>query len=157
MPDQTWQNCFLDAPDIAKIQQAARDIILAVKRDKGLTEGDLARLLDVDRDTVRRLENLETKKVPASLISTIGAVYGGSYIEPYMRLFGHKAVPASCEEAVNILPALTALAAKVAAAAKDGRVGLNHQALAGMMLELCEVDGIVTKLRARASGMGIAA
>lgn len=156
MPDSKRQNRLFDVPDQAEIQKAARDIILSVKLDTGVTNKDLARLLGVNVDTVDRLECMETNKVPASLISTVAAKFGGQYIQPYMALFGHKAVPASCDEAVNALPAVTALAAKIASFAKDG-VGFNHQALAAMASDLRDVDGIVSALRARAATMGIAA
>ncbi|NML93778.1 hypothetical protein [Novosphingobium olei] len=157
MPESKGQNSLFGVPETAEIQKAARSIILAVKRDEGVTSKDLARLLDVTVDTVERLEGMETKKVPASLISSVAAKFGGEYIQPYMALFGHKAIRAQCEEAVNILPALTALVAKIAAAAPGGGAQLNHQTMAAIATELREVDGIVTALRARAADMGVVA
>ncbi len=73
-----------------------------------------------------------------------------------MDLMGLKAVPRHREQAINALPALTALTAKLAAAIGNGS-GITHQTLGGMLAELREADGIISTLRAQASDMGFAA
>lgn len=153
----TAQKSLLDCPTAGKIAEVVADIIAAVKRDHpGTGNAQLAVKLSVSKDTIDRLEDLTTGKVPASVISGISAKYGVAYIQPYMQLFGCKAVPVHQEEAINALPALAALLHKLAANARDGG-GLDHQGLAAILPELREADGIISALRARASDLGLAA
>jgi hypothetical protein len=153
------QNYLFPVPGWTEIAKAARSSIRAVKADHPDVENiHLAALIDADSaKTIERLERMETKKVPASLFTAIGAAFGAQYVQPYMELFGCKAVPLHCQEAVNALPALTALTAKMAAALTEGRAELDHIALGGMLHELREVDGVVSKLRSRALELGMSA
>ncbi|MFN3424870.1 MAG: hypothetical protein ACK40C_09225 [Novosphingobium meiothermophilum] len=155
MPPQ--QKYLFDVPPAGKIAEAARAIILAVKRDHVVTNAQIGALFDASADTVQRLEDMETKKVPASFITAIGAAFGEQYIQPYMALFGCRAVPQHCAEVINAVPAVTAFAAKLAAASINGGSRINHQALADIMPSLRDVDAIVSSLRAMASDLGIAA
>ena len=158
MPTDDRQKNMFDMPSSGKIADVAARIIRAVKADHPeVSNKTLARLIDAnDADVITRLENAETKKVPASLIIAIGGKYGDEYIQPYLDLMGLKAVKSHREEAVNALPALTALAAKLAANVRDGG-GLDHNGIAAILPELREVDGIISSLRARAADLGMAA
>lgn len=151
------QKYLFDIPTSGKIAEAVRAIIIAVKRDNVVTNAQLGALFGVSSDTVQRLEDMETKKVPASFITSIGAAFGEQYIQPYMALFGCRAVPQHCVEVINAVPAVTAFAAKLAAASINGGARINHHALADIMPSLRDVDAIVSSLRAMASDMGIAA
>lgn len=157
MADRPTQNRLFDVPTGGEIAAVVREIILAVKTDRGVSTKDLARLFGVSKDTVERLEDMTTEKVPASVITAIGAKFGEAYIQPYFALFGCKAIKLHCQEAVNALPALTSLSAKIAAAMIGGKADLDHIALADMLGELRDVDAVVSKLRARASDLGMAA
>jgi hypothetical protein len=149
---------LFEMPSGSKIADVVASIIRAVKADRPeVTNKSLAYLIDAhDADVISRLENAETKKVPASLIVAIGGQYGDKYIQPYLDLMGLKAVKSHHEDAINALPALTALAAKIAANIRDGG-GLDHQGLAAILPELREADGVISTLRARASEMGMSA
>lgn len=151
------QKYLFDIPTSGKIAEAVRGIILAVKRDHVVTNAQIGALFGVSGDTVQRLEEMETKKVPASFITAIGAAFGEQYIQPYMALFGCRAVPQHCEEVINAVPAATAFAAKLAAASINGGAKINHQALTDLMPNLRDVDAIVSSLRAMAADLGIAA
>lgn len=151
------QKYLFDIPTSGKIAEAARAIILAVKRDHVVTNAQIGALFDSSADTVQRLEDMQTKKVPASFITAIGAAFGEQYIQPYMALFGCRAVPQHCEEVINAVPAVTAFAAKLAAASINGGAKINHQALADIMPSLRDVDAIVSSLRAMAAAQGITA
>lgn len=159
MSSNVGQKYLFPIPDAGEIALTAKQIICAIKADHpDVSDEYLAKLIGgKDKGSIERLERLETKKVPATVFSNLAAKYGTEYIQPYMSLFGHKAVPQHCEEAVNALPALTSLAAKIAASLTDGRTEINHQALAGMLHELRDVDAVVVNLRARASELGLAA
>lgn len=156
MPDKSRNSLGLLAPTSQEIADVVSDIIRAVRGDFNLTEGQMAEKLDVSANTIGNLQDKTTQKVPAGVIAAIGALYGAQYIQPYMGLFGCKAVNLQREEAINALPALTALTAKIAAHARDGGQ-IDHQALAAMLPELREVDGVITTLRARASELGLGA
>lgn len=151
------QKYLFDAPTTGEIAKVCAQIIRSVKADNpGLTNAMIAKAIgSKDEGVVTRLENAETQKVPASLISAIGHEFGAQYIQPYMALMGLKAVPASVQVAVNALAAVTALAAKLAATARGGE--FDHQAIGGMLSELRDVDAAVSSLRARASELGMAA
>jgi len=148
------QKYLFPAPTWTEIAAAAKASIRAVKNDfPGVEDIHLAALIGADSaKTIARLEAMETKKVPASLFAAIGRVYGEQYVKAYRDLM----TSPEGREAVNALPAVTALAAKLAAAARDGGA-IDHQALAGMLHELRDVDAVVAKLRARASELGLAA
>lgn len=150
MPEM--QKYLFSAPTWTEIAKAAREAIRAVKADFPEVEDiDIAKLIGADSITpVRKLEKMETQKVPASLFAAIGRIYGEQYVKSYRDLM----MPRSNDEAVNALPAVTALAAKLAAHARDGG-DIDHQALAAMLTELREVDSVVSKLRARASELGM--
>lgn len=152
------QKNLFDAPTTGEIAKVCAQIIRAVKADNpDVSNAILAKAIGAkDVGVVERLENAETQKVPASLISTIGSTYGPEYIQPYMALMGLKAAHAGVRDAVNALPAVTALAAKLALYAKDG-AAIDHVALAGMLHELRDVDAVVSRLRNRASDLGMAA
>ncbi len=157
MPSSHTQKYLFSAPTSAEIQKVARQIILAVKAGEGATNMQLAALIGADdAGTIQRLEEMRTAKVPASLFTAIGAQYGDTYIQPYMGLMGLKAVPQTCTDAINALPAVTALAAKLALAA-NGKTGPDHVALGGMLQELRDVDAVISHLRARAADMGMSA
>lgn len=157
MPKSDTKNILFSAPTAEEIGKVTASIIRAVKTDRDLSNMQVAAALGVDTDTIRNLEDRKTKKVPAAVISGIGAVYGVEYVQPYMALFDCKAVKLCCEEAVNALPALTGLVAKMACALNNGRTQIDHISLAGMLTELREVDAVVATLRARASEMGLPA
>ncbi len=151
------QKYLFPIPTAGEIALAAKTTIEAVRADKGLGDKEFANLIgQKDEGVIERLVRLETKKVPASLFSAVAAAYGDSYIQGYMQLMGLKAVPRNQEQAINALPALTALAAKLAAAA-TATGGINHQSLAGMLSELRDADGVISTLRARAADLGMAA
>ena len=154
MPSSQSQKYLFDVPTNGRIAQVCAQIIRAVKADKpGLTNAALAVAIGAkDKGVVDRLENAETDKVPASLITTIGAAFGSAYIQPYMELMGLTAVPKRCEEAVQALPSLTALVAKIAAAAGNGE-GISHVALGRMLPELRAAEGVIAALRAKAGEM----
>lgn len=156
MPDR--QKYLFPIPSAGEIAEVAAQTIRAVKADfPDVTNQLLAAMIGAkESGAIERLENKETKKVPASLFSAIAARYGEKYIQNYMQLVGLKAVPSHCDEAVNALPALAALVSKLACAASDGK-GINHTALAGMLTELRAADGVISTLRARASDLGMAA
>ena len=156
MSDKRSNSLGLSAPTSQEIADVAADIVRAVRNDFSLTEGQLADKLEVSPNTIGNLQDKATQKVPAGVIASIGALYGAQYIQPYMALFGCKAVNLHREEAINALPALTALVAKVAANIRDGGA-LDHQALAAMLPELREADGVIATLRARASDLGLPA
>ena len=59
------QKYLFDIPSSSKIAEAARSIILSVKRDHVVTNAQIGALFDASADTVQRLEDMETKKVPA--------------------------------------------------------------------------------------------
>src|SRR5690242_14019581 len=128
----TPQIYLFPAPEWTEIAEAAKQAIRAVKADfPSVTDIQLAALIDAtSAKTIERLEKMETKKVPASLFTAIGKVYGKQYITRYLDLME---MEGPCEEAVNILPALTALAAKVAEAMATGRKTIDHRSLAGML------------------------
>ena len=148
------QKNLFHAPEWTEIAKAAREAIRAVKADFPEVEDiHLAALIHADcAKTIERLERMETKKVPASLFAGIGRVYGAQYIKTYRDLM----MAPESREAINALPAITALAAKLAAAVQSGG-GVNHTALPGMMSDLRQVAGIVAALQTRASDLGIAA
>lgn len=152
------QKYLFPVPTAGEIAKAASQAIYAVKADHGVTDIQMAALIDAkDIGVIARLEKQETKKVPASLFSAIAAAYGPEYVKAYTDLMGVDAVPKHCEEAINALPKVTALAAKLAAAMTNGREKLDHVALAGMLADLRAVDGVVSALRSRAHEMGLAA
>jgi len=152
------QKNLLDLPTTGKIAEVAADIIRAVKADnRGLTNAQLAVMIGAkDADVITRMENAETAKVPASLITAIGWAYGSEYIQPYMGLMGFKAVPIHCDRAIKAMPALTALVAKLAVHIRDGG-GLDHVGIAAILPELREADGVIGALRSAALEMGYAA
>lgn len=156
--DQLKQISLIDAPSAGKIAEVVAKIIEAVKRDhRPLNNKQLGvKIGGVSADTIDRLEGGETHKVPASVISGIGAKYGFVYVQPYLELFGCRAIPLVCDEAINALPAATMFAAKLAEAA-NGRTQMSRQALADMMPTVRAVETVTAMLRARASAMGIAA
>ena len=149
---------LFDAPSAGKIAEVVADIIEAVKRDhKPLNNAQLgAKIGGVSQDTIDRLDGGETAKVPASIIAGIAARYGFTYVQPYLELFGCRAIPLACDEAINALPAATTFAAKLAEAV-NGRAEMSHQALADIMPTVRAVEAVTAMLRARASAMGIAA
>lgn len=151
------QKYLFDIPTSGKIAEAARAIILSVKRDHVVTNAQIGALFDSSGDTVQRLEDMQTKKVPASFITAIGAAFGEQYIQPYMALFGCRAVPQHCEEVINAVPAVAQFMAKLASASINGGAKINHQALADIMPSLRDVDAIVSSLRAMAAAQGITA
>lgn len=156
--DNSRRNTLFDAPTAQEIAAVVADIVRAVKADFRLTNMALAAALKLDSpNSVKNLEEEKIAKVPASLISNIRCEYGIEYIQPYMALFGCRAVPMHCEEAVDALPALTALAAKMAASIHNGRHEIDHTALAAMLPELRKVDGVISALRARAGDLGMIA
>lgn len=156
MPDKALQNSLFDAPSAGKIAEVVRDIIRAVKLDNGpLNNAQLGVVIGgVSSDTIDRLEGGMTAKVPASVISGIAAKFGPQYVQPYFELFGCRAVPIAAIDIVEALPAVTALAAKLAAIAADG---INHRTIATFLPELRAADAAITGLRAAGAKMGLAA
>jgi hypothetical protein len=156
MPDKQRQNSLFDAPSAGKIAEVVRDIVRAVKADHApLNNSQLGVAIGgVSADTIDRLEGGMTAKVPASVISGIAARFGSQYVQPYFELFGCRAVPMASVELVEALPAVTALAAKMAAVAAEG---LNHKTVATFLKELRDADAAIAGLRASASNWGLAA
>lgn len=114
-------------------------------------EIDIAKLIGAESTTpVKKLLKMETQKVPASLFAGISRKYGEQYVRAYRELM----MQPTTREAINALPSVTALAAKLAASAKTGG-GVDHQALAGMQAELREVEAVVSALRARSTELGV--
>ena len=157
MPHRTKQNYSFDLPDAGKIAAAVREIIVAVKRDNIISNAQLADKFGVSKDTVDRLETMQTQKVPASIVYVIGRDFGEQYIQPYMELFGCRAVKQAQSEIIDALPTATTFAAKLARAAAGGRSDIDHNALADMMPTIRAIDALTSKLRARATELGIAA
>lgn len=151
---QSQQKYLFPAPTWTEIAKAAREAIRAVKADfPDVEDIHLAALIGADSTTpIKKLEKMETQKVPASLFAGIGRVYGEQYVKTYRDLM----MPCRNEEAINALPAITALAAKLAASAREGR-DIDHQALGTMLTELRDVDAVVSRLRAKASEWGMTA
>jgi len=147
------QKYLFPAPTWTEIAKAAREAIRAVKADFPAVEDiHLAALIDAkDAKTIDRLERMETKKVPASLFAGISRTYGEQYVRAYRELM----MQPTTREAINALPSVTALAAKLAASAKAGG-GVDHNALAGMQAELREVEAVVAFLRSKSTQHGIA-
>jgi hypothetical protein len=73
-----------------------------------------------------------------------------------MELMGYKAVPVHCAVAVNAMPALTALVAKLAVHVRAGD-RLDHTGFASILSELRDADGVISSLRSMALQMGFAA
>lgn len=153
--DDRQKNLF-PFPSRTEISKAATLAITALRADHPEVDDEvLANLIGSKcAKTVARIVKGETDKVPATLFAVIGRKFGRQYISYYLDLIE---IPQACNEAVNALPALTSLTAKVAAAMTEGRKNINHQALAGMLSELRDVDAVVSQLRARASDLGMAA
>lgn len=154
---QRSENLPLPMPNQQEIVDVTASILRAVMGAKDLSPVEVAAKLKLDDcRVIKSLLEKKTAKPPAHIIAQIGATWGQEFIQPYAALFGCKVVPLHCDEVVNALPAITALAAKMASLIGDGR-GINHQTLGGMLHELREVDGIVSALRAKASDLGMAA
>lgn len=152
MPDR--QKYLFPAPTWTEIAKAAREAIRAVKADYPLVEDiHLAALIDAgSAKTITRLERMETRKVPASLFTAIAHTYGEQYVRAYRELLS----PPESRQAINALPAICALSAKLAAAAREGGA-IDHQSLAKMQHELREAEAVIASLRARSTELGIAA
>lgn len=149
------QKCLFDAPSPGKIAETVADIIQAVKSDnRPLNNAQLAVKIGVSKDTIDRLEGGETAKVPASVISGIAAKYGLAHVQPYMRLFGCRAIPL---EAAVVADALGPIAALTSALANIGPAGLNYATIATILKELRGADDAIAGLRAAALGWGLAA
>lgn len=150
MPER--QKYLFPAPDWTEIAKAAREAIRAVKADfPEVKDIHLAALIDADSaKTIHRLEDMETRKVPASLFTAIANTYGKQYVRAYDALLS----PAESRTAINALPAICAIAAKLATTAHAGVV--DHISLAGMQQELREAEAVIAALRARSSELGVA-
>lgn len=151
------QNYTFGLPEAGKIAVAVRDIIKSVKADHVVSNTQLGDLFGVSKDTVDRLEVMTTQKIPASVIYMIGENYGAEYIQPYMDLFGCRAVKKVQSEIVDALPTATMFAAKLAAAVGPGRTEIDHNAIADIMPTLRAIEALTSKLRAKAVEFGIAA
>ena len=150
VPDR--QKYLFPAPTWTEIARAAREAIRAVKADfPNVEDIHLAALIDAESaKTITRLERMETKKVPASLFAAIAHEYGEQYVRAYRNLLS----PPESRTAINALPVVCALSAKLAASAQAGGA-IDHVALAGMQQELREAESIIAALRARSTELGI--
>lgn len=154
MTDRLKHNSLIDAPSGGKIAEVVADIIRAVKADNSpISSAQLGvKIGGVSADTIDRLEAGETHKVPASVISGIGAKYGLSYVQPYFQLFACRAIPFQAAAAIDALAPIAALTSALAAIASRG---VNHVTLAPLMKELREADDAIAGLRAAAREMGL--
>ena len=149
------QNRLFDCPSAGRIAEVVAGIIHSIKADhRPLNSAQLATKIGVSKDTIDRLEGGETAKVPASVISGIAAQYGLAYVQPYMRLFGCRAIPLESGAAVDALAPIAALTSALAGIASQG---LNHVTVGTIMKELRAADDAIAGLRAAALDWGLAA
>jgi hypothetical protein len=151
------QKYLFCCPDAGEIAQAAAQAIRGVKADFPVTNMQLAALMgSKDADVIERLENRETKKVPASLFVAISNAFGEQYIKDYMDLMGLRAMPKHVDDIMKAMPALASLVAKMTALAAAGK-SLNHTNFAPLAGDVRAADGALAQLRSMMADMGLAA
>jgi DNA-binding Lrp family transcriptional regulator len=124
------------------VRTAVAQIMRAIQRDHDETDVQTAAKIDVSPNTVANARNRLTD-LKAITIARIGAVYGEGYVDPYHALYGARGVPASAPSVPDLMPCLTALAAKLAVAG-----AVNHLTVQSFCTELDAVLANVSAVKA---------
>lgn len=94
---------------------AVATIIGDIERLAGKTLVDIADDIDVSLGTISNAKNRKTD-LSAEFLARLGQFYGGAYLNPYFALFQSQAAPIEKRPSKDILPIMTKVAHKVAAA-----------------------------------------
>lgn len=144
------------APKRKELRAAVSRIVRSIQLEHDETDDETAKNLGVSASTVRNARN-GSCDLSALTIAAIGKRYGPDELLPYTKLFNARAVPLECEVAINAIPALASLLAKLAEA-KASRGGMiGHSALAAMRHELGAAQNVINNLRAQAEKVGVIA
>lgn len=99
----------------ARYRQAVSAMLNDIKRDTALTWIAIAERLDISVGTIYAARDCEADLSGLYLIR-VGAAFGGSYLNPLLKLVDIQAAPLEGSIEADILPLLTALTHKVACA-----------------------------------------
>lgn len=99
----------------AHYRDAVAEIILDIQRETGNTHILIAEAIDVSLGTISNAANKKSDLNPIYL-KRLGEVYGPHFLDPYLALFGARAVPLHRDNVRDILPLLTRASLRVAEA-----------------------------------------
>ena len=96
-------------------RKAVSQIIRDIQRDLDKELCDIAEDIDVSRGTISNALHCRGD-LSAIYLKRLGKRYGAAYLNPYLALFGAQAAPIKSKPEKDILPIVTKVAHKVAAA-----------------------------------------
>lgn len=87
-------------------RKAVADILLNVQKEHDVTLLEISECIDVSLGTVSNAANRKTDLSP-TFLTRIGECFGPNALDPYLALFGARAVPIDAKAKRDILPVMT--------------------------------------------------
>ena len=132
----------------ANYRKAVSDLLCDVQRDTGLPWNAIADRLDISVGTIYAARDRQSD-LSGLYLMRVATVFGGSYLNPLLRIADIQAAPLDGSIEADILPLLTALTHKVAMARDPEGPGGSAEVIqerAGYLPELKRVNKVTGRL-----------